>query len=235
MTMVIKSKFLIFLLISALIANCFLPCSALNKSYQAREFGDENYRLQPYDEVTLIHFDKSGNTMIFDKIQVLPNGHLSLPFLGEVKASDRTVEELKKSFNAEEPGTYDLFINYHQRHHVTVIGEVKSPGSYSVKDLMSIYDAIGTAGGFNSVADKRKVKIIRQYRDGKREEYLIDFPKEIFNAYEDGIGQDRYAVKEDDIIYVPRSLIKASGKVALNVLNYATLGLITAFITVGLD
>lgn len=221
----------LLLLFSALSPNY---ASAI-KCIQSKEYDDPYYRLQPYDEVSFIQINSEGKEKVYSKVPVLPNGYLTLPGYGEIDVFDKTIAEVKEGLELKADEKIDLLVTYHQRHHVSVIGEVKKPGSYSVKDLLSIYDAIGAAGGFTNLANKRKVKVIRQYRDGTREDYYINFPKQVFEAYDAGIGIEKYTVREDDIIYVPRSILKTSGKVMLSLLNYVTLGVISGIVTAAVN
>lgn len=57
---------------------------------------------------------------------------------------------------------------------VTVIGEVNSPGRYVTEKEMTIKRAIEMAGGKTNMAEDRKVTILRQGKEGKREESLND-------------------------------------------------------------
>ena len=61
---------------------------------------------------------------------------------------------------------------------IEILGKVRTPGKYELREQLRIFDALGIAGGFLDFADTRKVKIIRgrerhnfNYRDyvqGKR-------------------------------------------------------------------
>jgi protein involved in polysaccharide export with SLBB domain len=111
---------------------------------------------------------------------------------------------------------------------------VKNPGSFSATDIKTIYDAIGKAGGFTLDADKRHVKLIRQHTDGSRDEKLINFPKQVYKAYDadSGIGQETYLLKEGDLICVPASRLKQIGLFTLRLSQIATIGIISGVVSV---
>lgn len=196
---------------------------------------DPFYRLKAYDEVTYIHTSAEGKKTVISKIPVLPNGSLIIPGHKEMKVLDKTIDEVKAKLNFNESEKIDLIVSYHQRRHVFVIGAVYKPGSYSVKDMVSIYDAIATAGGFDYLSNKKKVKVIRERTDGTRRVFYINFPKEVFKAYDEGIGEDRYLVQQGDIIYVPYSFVKRSMKFLADVAKFATLGLVGGAVNASLD
>lgn len=225
MTGIAKKSFIILLLLSVLTVNVSF---ARTITYKGK------HRIQPYDEIGFIHIDSKGNESHYKNIPVLPNGYIALPAYGELPIQDLTLEEFEQKLDLKEGERVKLYISYHQRRHVFVIGAVKSPGSYSVKDMVSIYDAIATAGGFTKLANKHRVKVVRSSKDGIRTAFYIDFPREVFNAYDEGIGEEKFVVKEGDIVYVPESIYKNTGKVMLSVLNFATLGFISAVITTSL-
>lgn len=189
----------------------------------------EDYRLRIYDKLTII---QNGETLVSNTM-VLPNGHIIVPKYGELEVVDKDLNQLSKVFSNSE------FLVSHQSKNVSVIGEVKSPGAYSPVAITTVYDAIASAGGFGSLADKRSVMIIRQYKDGTRESFEVNFPKEVFKAYEKGIGEDKYTINEGDIIYVPKSRIKQLASFGSNLFKtafqVATIGLLSGAISSALD
>jgi protein involved in polysaccharide export with SLBB domain len=162
----------------------------------------------------------------YDKIPVYPSGTMMIPELHEYHVHDMTGDELKDVIK-EELGleSVDIFM-YRTANNISVLGEVRNPGSYAIKDIITVYDAIAKAGGFTTVAKRTRVSLIRQKLDGTRVTYEINFPREVFKAYEPGtgIGEEIYIVQEGDLIFVPGSFPKKSWDFTKRTFSAATLG-----------
>jgi polysaccharide export outer membrane protein len=191
----------------------------------------EYYQIQLDNELTLLYKSSSG-TETYNKIPVLPNGKATIPKLGEIKVEGLSHAELKKQIQDQVGKDIEVeLIIYRISNNITVLGAVRTPGSYSITDIKTLYDAIGKAGGFAITANKNKVKLIRQRIDGSREEQEINFPKQVFKAYDQGIGEENYLVKEGDLIWVPDSKLKQTGMFMLKLLQITTIGVISGVVS----
>jgi len=224
-----------------LLSKIFLPFNLKAQAQESSPEGfetfayldDKNYRLKEYDQITFEYKDSSGQNHQIRNIQVLPTGTITFPRYGELNVKGLTIKEIKAQM--KDADDVDIIITSHQRAHAFVIGAVYKPGSYSVKDMHTIYDAIATAGGFNRIANKHKVKVIRQRKDGSRSSFYIDFPREVFKAYDKGIGSDYYLVQENDMIYIPESWIKKTRNFMGDLMKFASLGLVGGAVSAGLN
>lgn len=209
-------------------------------SYQSKHQSvfDEVYKIHSYDELTVLITDKEGKQTKYDKLPVLPNGRIVLPELGEVIAENISAVDLESQLNRRslDGKRYNILV-YHPKGKVSVIGQVKKPGAYPLSSGMTVYDAIGAAGGFSFTANKHKVKVIRQHRDGTRDSYFIDFPREIYNAETEGsgIGVEKYQIREKDIVSVRASKLRYSLKVLMFITQVATIGLVSGFVANSFD
>ena len=200
---------------------------------------EKTYVIDEKDSIALIYNSATGSTN-YGKLLLLPNGNIYAPLIGEVKAVDLTGKELEAKIEKEIKAQKDLDIDvdlivHHTNIKISVIGAVNRPGTYDTNNIKTIYDALASAGGFNPVANKRKVKLIRQYEDGHRETEYINFPKEVFNAYDQGVGRELYLIEEGDIIWVPTSKIKQAWRVILSAAKIATIGLVSGVISAQID
>ena len=92
------------------------------------------------------------------------SGNIQLPLIGSIYLLDKTlleaeniIADLSKSF-LENPTVKVNLLNFE----INVLGEVNNPGRFLVqKSKLNILDAISLAGGFNSEANRKRVKIIR--------------------------------------------------------------------------
>jgi len=100
-------------------------------------------------------------------LPVRPDGFISLPMVGEVRAEGRTPTELSEQIR-------DSLRAYVQEPRVTVIvrevnssrvfitGEVAHPGAYPLRGQVSILQAIALAGGFTDFADRDGIVVLRR-------------------------------------------------------------------------
>lgn len=192
---------------------------------------DQEYGLQPDHKVDfIIHLKEDGGEKRYSNVEVFPNGMMIVPLIGETQVYDVSVSKLEEIMIQKNQDIESVEIFIHRiPNNVSVLGEVNAPGSYGIADIKTVYDAIGKAKGFTRVAKRSKVKLIRQRRDGTRIAYIIDFPKEVFNAYEEGsgIGEEIYLLREGDLIWVPGSGPKKVWEIFKKALSAATFGVFT--------
>jgi len=126
------------------------------------------------------------------------NGEIEFAFIGKIKAEGLTKDELRNKVKAE-MGTYlkdaivaVRFTNFR----VTVLGEVRVPGSYLLAtDKVTILEALGQAGDMTQYAVPEKVHIIRD-SSGKREIGKVDFTqKTVFSS-------PYYYLQRNDVVYI---------------------------------
>ena len=82
---------------------------------------------------------------------------------------------------------------------VSVVGQVRSPGRYTLKDEMTVVDVIALAGGLTDVAAANGTKVIRTERGKKT---IINVP--VSSILKGNRGLD-VLLKADDTIVVPES------------------------------
>ncbi len=80
----------------------------------------------------------------------------------------------------------------------SIIGEVRSPGSYDILTRTTVLKALATAGGFTDIAHDDRVVVLRYTKD-RTERHNIDV-----NAILKGKAADDLLIKPGDIIWVPK-------------------------------
>lgn len=125
------------------------------------EFREEGYKLATGDKVRLTVYNESA---LSGEFSVSPTGMLSLPLIGEVKADQRTTDEVSTEVQKRlsdgylrDPKVSMEIVTYRP---FFILGEVKSPGQYPFATGMTVLNAVATAQGFSPRAE-RKVAYIR--------------------------------------------------------------------------
>ncbi len=92
-----------------------------------------------------------------------------------------------------------VYIPDPQESNVYVFGEVYKPGSYEIKNVLTVLSAIGLAGGYTESAVTSEIKLIRNRQKGG-DVVNIDLDRMMANA---DLNQN-YLLKNHDIVFVPR-------------------------------
>lgn len=107
------------------------------------------------------------------QVPVRPDGMISLPLLGDVKASgltplqlqDLLTTDLKKYISDPQVTVIVSAVNSLS---FNVVGEVLKPGYYPLTRRMTVLDAVAMAGGFRDFAKVKKIYVLRTEADGKQ-------------------------------------------------------------------
>jgi polysaccharide export outer membrane protein len=105
-------------------------------------------------------------------VPVRPDGMISLPLLGEIKAAGLTPVQLEEQITTplkkimSEP---EVTVIVSEVHSLTfnIVGQVLKPGYYPLTRRMTVLDSIALAGGFRDFAKQKKVYVLRTMADGK--------------------------------------------------------------------
>ncbi|WP_186098032.1 polysaccharide biosynthesis/export family protein [Burkholderia gladioli] len=127
------------------------------------------------------------------------DGTLQFPFAGRFPVAGSTVEQvqaqlarrLDKTFN--DPQVTVRIASFRAKQ-VYIEGEVHAPGSQALNDIpMTIYDAIGRAGGFSSTADQSRIVLVR---DG------IERRVDLVEMAEQGRNPSKIVLRNGDLVRV---------------------------------
>lgn len=133
---------------------------------------ETEYTLAPGDKVRVIVF---GEETLTGDYVITSGGNLTFPLIGNLRATDKTVEGLQAAVAA---ALADGYVN-NPRVSIQVVsfrpfyiyGEVNKPGEYPVSTGLTLQQAVASAGGYSYRANTRRVYLKRANETTER---LID-------------------------------------------------------------
>jgi polysaccharide export outer membrane protein len=135
-------------------------------------------------------------------------GEIDFPVIGKIKISGLSAEEVRGLLR-DKLSDYlkDPIINIRLRNFtITVLGEVKRPGTYPVNgERISILEALGLAGDLTVKGVRQNVMVIRDF-DGTKVYTRVDLTKK------EAMSSPVYYLTQNDVVYVEpnQSAIQAS-------------------------
>jgi protein involved in polysaccharide export with SLBB domain len=180
------------------------PPSSPEPGARSREPRAASYLFVPGDvvEITVTSHRNLDRT-----VTIQPDGRIQFPRAGEIVAAGATAAELAKRI--EEGLKADLVgprvtvslkeLNRGLLRRVSVLGAVKSPGVYELKEQSTVAEVLATAGGPTPVADLRRVTITSI--DGGRK-VVADLAR----ATRTGELTDRVILEPGDLVIVPEGV-----------------------------
>jgi polysaccharide biosynthesis/export protein len=128
----------------------------------------------------LLEISVYGEADLNTEARVTREGTINYPLLGTIKASGLTARQLEKNITELLEKDYlvspQVTVAIKEYGKVSIIGEVKIPGSYQMKERLTLAQAIALAGGFTDEADLSRIKVIRT-SGAKKETIIVDLDK----------------------------------------------------------
>ena len=140
--------------------------------------------------------------------EVLINGALSLPMVGQVMVSGLTLEQAEQAVSQAysqrlRRPIINMFLTSPRPLRVGIAGEVSRPGEYILQregtQFPSLVSALETAGGITQSADLRQVVIQRPLASGATQTVVAD----LWQFLNTGDLRHNMALKDGDTIYIP--------------------------------
>ena len=124
----------------------------------------QNYRLGPGDAVFIDIYGASQKTV---QSTVSPDGTVTIEGYGPVTVSGMTVSQANAHLRSTLGSRYSssqirLTVGQTRTIMVNVMGEVKTPGTYTLSAFATVFHALYMAGGTNDLGTLRNIKVYRQ-------------------------------------------------------------------------
>jgi polysaccharide biosynthesis/export protein len=179
-------------------------CLAAQDSSDAVQGCPAAYVIGPED---VLDISVWKNADISRVVPVRPDGKISLPLLNDVQAAGLSPMQLRDALTKTltayipEPAVSVLVREVHS-FKVTVIGQVKTPGRYELKDRATVLDVLALAGGPTDYAARSRIVVMRQDQSSSVQ---IPFPYDrvMTKSGSKADGPDNFCVKPGDVILVP--------------------------------
>ncbi|WP_342647792.1 SLBB domain-containing protein [Mucilaginibacter sp. CSA2-8R] len=174
----------------------------------------KGYILGPGDEVIVL-VTGLNETSVRSKIS--PDGNLQIPYAGVIYVNGFSIEQatsiirsrLTKIYPALNSGQTQLTVNLGTTRsiRITITGEVKTPGSYTLSSLATVYNALYNSGGPTNNGSLRNIELIRANRVYR----TIDF----YSFLQRGLLDGNIRLEDQDVIRIPvyRKRVSINGEV----------------------
>lgn len=158
------------------------------------------YRLKPDDVLNIAVY---GEAQVQQQVTIGPDGNISAPFVGIVRAAGRTTTELeaelielyKKKLDIRDPRVSVTIFRF-RAVRATILGAVNAPGTYDMRPGDTILALLGN--GRSTLIDRAITRRCTLRRAGSNEVIPVDL-----NAIMAGDTSQNYEIEDGDVFTVP--------------------------------
>ncbi len=173
------------------------PATTSSGQSSSQAFGEGEYRLGPEDVVSIFVWKQPD---LSTTVVIRPDRKISLPLLGEIEAAGKTASQLQTEIAASlrqfvNDPRVNVIVKEVNFPAVTVLGQVRKPDRYHIRQRVTALEAIAMAGGFTEFAKRDRVTIIRN-GGSEKTRIQVDLKKVV-----NGNG-DVYYLEPLDTVYV---------------------------------
>lgn len=153
-----------------------LSALVFSGSVFSQQLGGLEYRIGPED---VLHISVWKEEDLDRKVLVRPDGGISFPLVGDIQVSGRTPLEVQDEIRARlqrfvPDGEVTVSVDKISGYTIFVLGEVQSPGQFTLGRYVDVVQALTLAGGTTPYASESKIKILRR-QDGREVVYRFSF------------------------------------------------------------
>lgn len=164
----------------------------------------QEYRIGEGDVLKITVYENDDLTTV---TRVNANGTIRLPLLGEVGVEGLTLNEMSIKIKELYADGYivnpqvHVFIQEFQSNKATILGQVKTPGLYELKEETSLLELISKSGGLTHDAGEQ-ILIKRKSEAGGSSDAVIRV--NIYELVEMGNVSQNVNIRDEDTVYVSK-------------------------------
>jgi len=169
----------------------------------------QSFVVGPGDLLHVVVYDEPG---LEQRVNVTDSGIVNLFLVGDVRVAGLSADQVARTYERLLRGHYlvhpvaNVTIDQSATMQVSVLGEVRNPGTFEIETARNILDIVSLAGGLNDDADRR---ITIKHRDSKAGATEVFLP----NNAGDAIAQSVLVYPGDTVIVPKAGLVYVLGDV----------------------
>jgi polysaccharide export outer membrane protein len=137
----------------------------------------EAYKLNPGDVLQISVWKEEG---LQQQVLVLPDGAISFPLAGHIKAAGLSPEQLqnelqKRLRNFFADPVITVTVVQVGGNKIYVIGQVRNPGEFPANRPVDVMQALSLAGGLTTFAADGDIKVLRRDANGKQRALAFNY------------------------------------------------------------
>jgi protein involved in polysaccharide export with SLBB domain len=162
----------------------------------------KGYVVGPGDELVILLTGLNESSV---RSKISPEGNLQIPYAGIVNLNGLTIEQatsvirnkMSIVYPALRTGRSQLTVNLGNTRsiRITLVGEVKTPGSYTLSSLSTLFNALYLSGGPNANGSLRNIELIRNNKVYR----TVDF----YSFLQKGLLDGNIRLEDQDVIRIP--------------------------------
>lgn len=130
----------------------------------AQQLGGVAYQIGPED---VLHISVWKEPELDREVLVRPDGGVSFPLVGDIQVSGRTPLEVQNEIKARldryiPDAEVTVSVTKISGYTIFVVGEVKSPGQFTLGRYVDVVQALTLAGSITPYADANNIKVLRR-------------------------------------------------------------------------
>lgn len=168
----------------------------------------EEYVIGPLDELTIFVW---RNPDLGGKVQVRPDGRITIPLITDMPASGKTPTMLQQDIKLQlgqyikDPIVSVIVTSFNGQfsQQVRVVGATEKPASIQYRANMTVLDAMIAVGGLSEYAAGNKARLVRTDRGtGRQREYAL----RLNDLIKRGDISANVRLQPGDVIIIPESM-----------------------------
>jgi len=189
-----------------LLVSMLAGCGPATSSYSYANEPDPRkieYQIGPSDQVGVSVW---GVPELNTTARVRPDGAVTVPLVGDVRAAGRTPTELRdaiqtrlKAFVKDESAVVSVVLLAVGSYRVLVLGRVGSPGIIQSEHFLTVNEAVTMAGGPTPFAKPKRLVLVRRRPDGT----VVSIPIRYDLIMAGANTAQNLVLQRDDQLYMP--------------------------------